>query len=154
MVPVTINEPIVVFRRRYGRIIRMNEGRIDIRDLLTPPQKHELHTAKFFSAMGYDIKFIRPSNIPENYRGDFTMNGIEWEAKCPEGKGSRTIVKLYSKAATQSQNIVFDLRRCSVPEKLAISQLERLYQQKHTRRLMIITKSGTLIQYPENCIDK
>ena len=63
-----------------------NERNIDISDLLTPPEKHELNTARYFSEMGKKIKFIRPSNIPEVYRPDFTMDGIEWEMKSPEGK--------------------------------------------------------------------
>ena len=77
------------------------------------------------------------------------MNGIEWEIKCPIGNGKRTIEKSYHKAALQSKNIIFDLRRISLPEKLAITQLEREFNDKHTIRLLVITKAGDLLEYPE-----
>ena len=132
----------------------MSVGKIDIGDLLTPPQKHELHTARFFSEMGYDIKFIRPSNIPDNHRPDFRMNGIEWEVKSPEGKSPRSIKKRYAEACDQSSNIIFDLRRCGLSDSVCVNLLEKLYKDKHSRRLMIITKAGKLLQYPDNCLDK
>ena len=146
--------PIFPSKPKCVKMARMERAMIDISELSTPPEKHELNTAHFFSEMGKEIKFIRPSNVPDFHRGDFVMNGIEWEVKSPKGKGDRTIVKLYSKAATQADNIIFDLRRCAVPEKQAISQLEKLREQKHTKRLLIITKAGALIEIPENCLDK
>ena len=92
----------------------MSKGNIDISELLTPPEDHELNTARFFSDMGKKIKFIRPSNIPDNHRPDFQVDGIEWEAKSPSGKSRHSLEKRYSEATEQSDNIIFDLRRCSL----------------------------------------
>ena len=129
-------------------------GRIDITELIVPPQKHELKTAHYFAERGYIVKFIRPSNIPEMHRPDFSINGIEWETKAPTGKGKRTIKHNVEDALAQSVNIIIDLRRCGLPESVAISQLEWFYNNKRIRRLMVITKSQGLLEYPENCLDK
>ena len=45
-------------------------GTIDISKLKTPPEKHELATAKYFAALGKDVVFLPPSNIKEAYRPD------------------------------------------------------------------------------------
>ena len=125
----------------------MEKGIIDISQLTTPPEKHELNTAKFFSEMGKNIVFIRPSNIPSVYRPDILMDGIEWEIKSPQGKGARTIEKIYKKASEQSANIIFDLRRCGLSDAVAIRQLEREFNDKHSKRLLIITKTNELIKF-------
>ena len=132
----------------------MKEGIIDISELLVPPQNHELNTARYFSKLGYDIKFIRPSNIPDNRRPDFIMRGIEWEVKSPSGKSKHTLEKRYAEATEQSGNIIFDLRRCHLIDEVSISTLKRQFYAHHTKRLLIITKNEDLVQYPENCLDK
>ena len=97
--------------------------------------------------MGKDIVFIRPSIIPNVYRLGTLMDGIEWEIKSPQGKGSRTIEKIYKKASEQSRNIIFDVRRCGLSDAIAIKQLERKFRDKHTKRLLIITKANELIKF-------
>ena len=129
-------------------------GKIDISELSTPPEKHELTTARFFSEMGKDVTFIRPSNVPDNHRPDIKMNGIEWEIKSPSGKSRRSIEKRFSEAMEQTENIIFDLRRCGVSDEVSIKVLEKKFRDKHIRRLLIITKAGKLLEYPEDCLDK
>ncbi|MBR1628806.1 MAG: hypothetical protein IJ679_06025 [Lachnospiraceae bacterium] len=127
----------------------MGKGIIDISQLQTPPQKHELATARFFANLGKDVVFIVPSNIPEVYRPDILMDDIEWEIKSPIGKSRRTIEKNFHKAALQSKNIIFDLRRINVPEAQCLKQLEREFLDKRTHRLLVITKSGELVKFPK-----
>ena len=81
-------------------------------------------------------------------------NGTEWETKAPTGKAKRTIKRNVEDALMQSENIIIDLRRCGLSDDVAINQLEWLYRNKGIRRLMVITKSGELLEYPENCLDK
>ena len=66
-------------------------GKIDISELITPPEKKELETAKFFADLGKDVKFIRPSSIPNQHSPDILMDGLEWEMKVPTGKGKHNI---------------------------------------------------------------
>ena len=115
-------------------------GFIDISQLHTPPEAHELKTAQYFANMGKDICFIQPSNIPGIHRPDILMDGVEWEIKSPEGKSKRTIEKNYRIASLQSKYIIFDLRRINVPENQCLSQLKHEFLDKKTRRLLIITK--------------
>ena len=83
-----------------------NKGIIDISALSTPPEKHELYTAKFFADKGKNITFICPSSIPEVYRPDILMDGKEWEIKSPIGKGKKNNRKKYaqSRKAIQIHN--------------------------------------------------
>ena len=121
-------------------------GRIDISQLKIPPEKHELETARFFAARGFDIEFIPPSNIPEIHRPDIVMMGLEWEIKSPKGSGRNTISRNMKLAAKQSHYIIFDLRRMDAPEKSAIKEIEaRFVEHASIRRILIIRKSGELI---------
>lgn len=96
----------------------------------------------------YDIEFIPPSNIPEMHRPDILMDGIEWEIKCPIGKGKNTIIRNMKQAAKQSQNIIIDLRRSALPEKNSISQIENRFKEKaNLKRILIIKKNGDLLDY-------
>ena len=123
-------------------------GIIDISQLNTPPEKHELATAKFFAERGKDVTFIKASNIPNAHTPDILMDGIEWEIKCPQGKAKRTIETNFRHAIAQSHHIIFDLRRINLPEKQCIAQLEKEFRIRHAKRLLIITKSEELLEYP------
>ena len=122
-------------------------GTVDISNLLTPPEKHELATANYFAEMGKNVTFIRPSNIPGVYRPDIIMDGVEWEIKAPQGKSKRTIEKNYHKAALQSNHIIFDLRRVNIPEQQCLKQLEMEFKDKRTKELMVIKRDGELVVY-------
>ena len=125
-------------------------GKIDISQLNSPPEKHEFDTAKFFAERGKDIVFLKPSNIPNIHTPDITMNGTEWEIKCPEGNGKRTIENILKKAEIQSHNIILDLRRIKMPEEQCIAQIKFNFDTKSKiKRIYIITKGLQLIELPE-----
>ena len=121
-------------------------GTIDISNLNNPPEKHELATARYFAALGKNIVFIAPSNIKDDHRPDIRMDGVEWELKCPQGSSKRTIERLYRTAAKQSKYIIFDLRRSSLSEPNAIQQLRREFTDHKSKKLLIIKKSGELVE--------
>ncbi len=132
----------------YKRSVNTNKGKIDVSQLNTPPEKHEFETAKFFSLMGKDVTFIKPSNIPGVHTPDIIMDGVEWEIKCPVGSSKRTISDNFKTAVKQSKYIVFDLRRVKLSEKQCVSQLEKEFSVRpYLRRLLIICKSGKLLEY-------
>ena len=58
-------------------------GKIDISKLIFPPERHEYETAKFFTKLGYDAIFIRPSSIKGTKNPDFLMKNKKWETKSP-----------------------------------------------------------------------
>ena len=123
-----------------------SKGKIDISALNTPPEKHELATARYFAALGKNIVFITPSNIKDDHRPDIVMDGVEWELKCPQGSSKRTIERLYRTAAKQSKYIIFDLRRSSLNEQSAIQQLQREFLDHKSKKLLIIKKNGELLE--------
>lgn len=78
------------------------------------------------------------------------MDDIEWEIKCPEGSGKRTIEKNIVKAELQSHNIILDLRWIKIPEKQCLSQIKRNFETRsRIKRILVITKGLRLISYPE-----
>ncbi len=132
------------------RSVSNKTGKIDISKLNTPPGKHEFETAKFFSLMGKDIVFIKPSNIPNVHTPDIEMDGVMWEIKCPEGSGKRTIENTFKKAETQSSNVIIDLRWIKLPEKQCLTQIKLNFDTKQRiKRMYVITKGLQLIELPE-----
>ena len=85
-------------------------GNIDVSGLTTIPEKHEFDVAKYFASMGKDIKFLKPSQIPNTHTPDILMDGLEWEIKSPIGNSKRTIETNFRQAVKQSRYIIFDLR--------------------------------------------
>ncbi len=123
-------------------------GRIDISQLNSPPEKHEFDTARFFSDLGKDIVFLKPSNIPNIHTPDILMDGIEWEMKSPSGSSKYTIETNFRHAALQSKYIIFDLRRINISEKQCMSQLEKLFNSRSdVRRLLVIKKRNNLAEF-------
>ncbi len=126
-------------------------GLIDVSQLNIPPERHELETAKFFSAMGKNVVFLKPSSIPNTHTPDIIMDGLEWEMKCPKGCGKRTIQECIRKAAKQSRYIIVDLRLIKLSEKDCISKLEKEFiARKHIKKLYVITKDDFLLKYQKN----
>lgn len=125
-------------------------GRIDISQLRIPPNREELGTARFFADLDKDIVFIQPSNIQENYRPDFVMDGNEWEVKNPVGKGKSTIERNLRHAVEQSDHIIFDLRHFKGDENSSIAKLKKEFQlRRNIREMYIIKRNGELITLPE-----
>ena len=123
-------------------------GIIDISKLNTPPEKHELATAKYFAHLGYEITFLRPSNIKQVHTPDISMDGHEWELKCPQGKGKHTIEHNIRNALSQSRYIIIDLRRIGIPMEKCLSQLQKEYDiRKDIKKLLVITKSQELLEF-------
>ncbi len=125
------------------------KGVIDISQLNTPPENHEFEVAKYFSEMGKNIVFLRPSSIPNVRTPDILMDGLEWEIKSPIGNSKRTIETNFRHAITQSVYIIFDLRRIKVPEKQCLAQLEKEFKLRHAKRMLIIKPNGELLEFPQ-----
>ena len=126
----------------------MRRGKIDISQLKTLPERHELETADYLANLGYDIEFIAPQNSPNVHTPDIFMDGVSWEIKCPKGISERTIENNFRKAKQQAENIIFDLRRINIPEEKCMLELKRRFAQKRdVKRLLIIKKSGEILKF-------
>ncbi len=109
-----------------------------------------METAIFLAERGKSIVFIKPSQIPNTHTPDIIMDGIEWEIKAPTGGSKRTIETNIRNAVKQSHYLIFDLRRIKITEKQCISQLEKeLRCRRYIKRMLVITKTGELLEYPQ-----
>jgi hypothetical protein len=126
----------------------MRRGKIDISQLKTLPERHELETADYLANLGYDIKFNAPQNSPNVHTPDIFMDGVSWEIKCPKGKSKRTIEYNFRKAKQQAENIIFDLRRINISEDKCVPELKlRFAQKRDVKRLLIIKKNGESLRF-------
>lgn len=123
-------------------------GKIDISELNVPPEKHEYETAKYFANRGFDVKFIKPSDIEGTNTPDFVMSGKMWESKSPTGSSKRTYEDNLKKAMRQSNNVIFDLRRLKPPdEQKCLKVLDRYKKLNGIKILIVIRRDGRVLTF-------
>lgn len=112
---------------------------------------HEYSTVKLLMENGYDIELIPPSSIKGLRMPDIMINNVPWEMKSPTGNGKHTIKHNIQNATHQSNNIIVDLRRCGLPQDLAIRELEQRFElSKRLRNMMIITNDEKIIDFTKS----
>jgi hypothetical protein len=112
------------------------------------PEKHEYETAEVFLKLGVDVEFIKPQNTKQATSPDVIIEGVAWEMKSPTGKGKYTIQNQFRRAAKQSGNLIFDIRRLQLPEDFAKQEIEKQFSLRRSiKRLKLITKSGIIIEF-------
>ena len=76
------------------------------------------------------------------------MCGKAWEMKSPQGDSRVTIEHAFRRAAKQSENIIIDLRRVTIPTDQARLSLEKLFRaSRRIRNLKVITNEQKLLEY-------
>ena len=132
---------------------RIKRGKIDISELNVPPEKHEYETTRYFADRGYDVVFIKPSDIKGMNSPDFEMAGKIWETKSPTRYSKSSFEDNFKKAAKQSENVIFDLRRLN--KKDEAKYLQEIGKRKKSRKiktLLVITRDGRLLT-EKGCFD-
>ena len=129
---------IVPVMNKFGKII-IPVGTI--------PEKHELETASFFAELGKNVEFLPPSYSKGIYSPDVLIDGQRWEIKSPIGSSKRTIENNYRKAQMQSENVIFDLTRIEMGEKIAIEKIKQQFNLRtgKIKRIKIITKDKRIL---------
>lgn len=121
-------------------------GRVDYSALNKEPEPHEKYTAKYFSRLGYDIFFIKSSNIKGSHSPDFQMAGKNWETKSPITYSDSSFEDNFKKAKKQSGHIIFDLRRLSQRnEEKYLKELAKRSKSNKIKTLLVINRSGKLL---------
>lgn len=121
-------------------------GKIDVSALSTSPEKHEYETAKYLADRGFDIVFIKPSNVKGSNSPDFTVCGKMWETKYPTGRNKRTFEDNLRKAMKQSRNIIFDLRKLKLgEEEKCLGVLRKQTDKVLIKTLLVILRDGRLL---------
>ena len=93
-------------------------------------EEHEYETVKLLLANGYDVELIPPSVIKGLRMPDLMLNSVPWEMKAPEGDGKKTAQNTMQKAAHQAGNVIIDLRRCKMPEEIAIKEFKHIFNNE------------------------
>ena len=107
---------------------------------------HEDSTALHLAQYGFNIDYIMPRHAFKAKNPDFLVNGVVWEAKSPEGNGKNTIKHQFDGTSKQSNLMILDLRRIRMPSDKAKSQaIARFEKTKNIKRLLLITKDGSLL---------
>lgn len=76
---------------------------------------------------------------------DIRIRNVLWEIKSPTGKGKRTIQHQFTRAKTQSKNIIFDTRFIKLPAaKVKPAVLRELSYHPTITRLAYINKDDTV----------
>ncbi len=111
-------------------------------------EPHEWKTIKLFLEQGKNIELIPRSRTKGLHIGDFTMDGVLWEAKAPVGNGKKNVENILQTATTQSRNIIIDLRRSKMQEDIAIKAFQKEFHAcKGIKRLKIITKDEHILDF-------
>ncbi|WP_314902200.1 hypothetical protein [Actinomyces naeslundii] len=120
------------------------QGRITANGVLL--QQHEMSTVVFLTQQGFDVALIPPQRRKGAHTPDIHMQGLDWEMKRPKGQSAHTIKRAFKTASRQSVNIIFDLRSSKMPDEVNLPKLEKEFADlRSVRRLIIITKDGTII---------
>ena len=125
---------------------RVKRGKIDISELNVPPEKHEYETAKYFADRGFDVIFIKPSDIEGVSSPDFEMARRIWETKSPIKFSKSSFEDNFKKASKQSENLIFDLRRLNrEDEKRYRHGIQTRKKARRIKTLLVISKDGRLL---------
>ena len=120
------------------------QGRITANGVLL--QQYEMSTVVFLTQQGFDVALIPPQRRKGAHTPDIHMQGLDWEMKRPKGQSAHTIKRAFKTASRQSVNIIFDLRSSKMPDEVNLPKLEKEFADlRSVRRLIIITKDGTII---------
>jgi hypothetical protein len=108
---------------------------------------HEEKTAEALAFAGYDIEFVRVSNIEYRRDADVYMDGIKWEFKAPKSGLLEAIERNLVKALKQSDKIILDSRRMKrVPDEAIQRELmTKAHTNKAIVRLLFVNRKGEVI---------
>lgn len=121
-------------------------GRVDYSALNKRPEQHELDTADYFARLGFDVVFLKNSNIKGSHSPDFLMAGRIWETKSPITYSDSSFEDNFKKAEKQSKHIVFDLRRLNEKnENKYINELIKRSKSNKIKTLLVIKRDTALL---------
>lgn len=113
-------------------------------DMKPRPKTHEEASAVILANhFMRDVYFIATNN---HRSPDVKIGNTEWEIKSPIGASENNIQKNMREAASQSSNIVVDLRRSRLHQTRALGYIKQFAERsKKVKRVIIITKSKDVL---------
>lgn len=132
--------------RELQLVPREKIGRVNKNGVSTEP--HEDSTILYLAQFGLDIELVRPANAYKTKNADVFIMGAIWEMKSPTTYNKATIKADFRKAKSQSDRIIFDLRRVKKNADDVEKQVLKIFEGRgRVRRLIIIKKDGRVLDY-------
>ena len=121
-------------------------GRVNKNGIKTEP--HEDSTALYLTQFGLNIEFIKPRNTNKARTADLLMMDAAWEAKSPTSSNETTIKTVFKRASSQSDRIIFDLRRVKRCDDKVEKQIVKMFSgHGRVRKMIIIRKNGIILEF-------
>ena len=128
------------------RVAEDKVGRVIKRNVTVEP--HEDSTMLYLAQFGFSMEAVKPANTHKTRSADVLISGAIWEIKSPTTFNKSTIKEDFRKAASQSDRVIFDLRRVKKYANDVEEQIIKLFKGKgRVRRLMIIEKGGKILDF-------
>lgn len=110
-------------------------------------RKHEMETARALANAGYDVVFLKKSNVEHQQTPDVLLNGERWEFKAPQASNARAVQRNLHRALQQAPRVVFDGRRMkNFPDKKILHEIDKwLPGLKSCKGLKFINRAGEVI---------
>ena len=122
------------------------KGIVDYSALKRKPEPHEEYTAEYFARRGYDVTFLKTSNIKGSHSPDFLLIGRIWETKSPITYSDSSFEDNFKKAEKQSGNVIFDLRRLNKKnESRYLKNLIKRSTSNKIKTLLVINREEKLL---------
>ena len=127
------------------------KGRVSVPEGLSV-SPHEMLTAKTLADNGMHVRFRPLSHEPGVKNPDVDLDDGIWEFKAPKGSSEKnTISDQFKRAGKQAQRLVIDLRRCGLPDKIALAQIERRFNgQSKIIDLIVIDHNGAVTRHTKS----
>ena len=124
--------------RKIGKITRPADVNI---------WSHEEKTALSLAYAGYNVEFIRISNVEYKRNADAYLNGEKWEFKAPRSALLAAVERNLVKGVRQSDKIVFDSRRMKhIPDATIQRELTvKSHANKSIKRVLFVNRKGEVI---------
>lgn len=94
------------------------------------------------------IKFLKPNRTKGSKTPDLLIDDAYWEIKSIDRLGKYTLDHAERAGLKQADNLIFDLRRLTIPlEKKASREIEREYQKRKSWNGLII-----IVRFDGKCL--
>lgn len=108
---------------------------------------HELDTAKALARAGYNVEFIKKSNVPHEKTADCYIDGERWEMKAPKASNARAVQRNLRRALQQASRLIFDGRRMKpMTDKQILHEIDKwLPMFKACKQLKYVNREGEIL---------
>lgn len=108
---------------------------------------HEHKTAQALARAGYDVEFVRKSDVPYATSADVLIDGKLWEMKSPTASSVKAVERNLKRARWQSGCIILDSRRMKGVPDAAVERELRKYASEidGVVHVLFVNRHGAVI---------